>query len=222
MHQAHQPVRVSVMRLSLWLGAALLGFSLFFLITHKLLEQELLSIDRAVLLTAGKIRFPGLTIVALDLTALGSTTIVSLISASALGVLLLLRDHRGALQLFLASLGAGILTQVTKHVVERARPEELPHLISASGFSYPSGHTLGAAALYSTISILALRHFRTTAAQAAVLAMALCIITLVGVSRVYLGVHFPTDVVGGMALGLGWALLLTGCFAWTNRPESSS
>lgn len=210
------------MRLSLWLGAILLGFSVFFLVTHELLEQELLSIDRAVLLATDKMRVPVLTVVALDLTALGSTTVVSLISVLALVVLLLLRDRRGALQLLLASLGAGILTQVTKHVVERPRPQALPHLISASGFSYPSGHTLASAALYSTISILALRHFRTTKAQATVLAMALSIVILVGATRVYLGVHFPTDVMGGMSLGLGWALLLTGCFTWANRTESAS
>jgi undecaprenyl-diphosphatase len=220
MRQTQHPVSIRVTQLTLWLGATILGFSLFFLITHELLEQELFSIDHAILLVAGKIRVHWLTVIALDLTALGSTTIVVLISAVALCVLLLLRDKRGALQLLLASLGASALTQATKRIVERPRPEELPHLISASGFSYPSGHSLAAAALYLTISILALRHFRTAASQSVVLAMALSIIALVGASRIYLGVHFPSDVAGGMALGLGWALLLTGCFALTNRRES--
>ncbi len=220
MRQTQHPASIRATQLTLWLGAAILGFSLFFLITHELLEQELFSLDHAILLGAGKIRVPWLTVIALDLTALGSTTIVALISAVAFCVLLLLRDKRVALQLLLASVGAGVLTQATKHIVERPRPEELPHLISAWGFSYPSGHSLAAAALYMTISILALRHFRTAASQSVILAMALSIIGLVGASRIYLGVHFPSDVAGGMALGLGWALLLTGSFALTNRRES--
>lgn len=220
MHQNQHPEFIQATQLTLWLGAAILGFSLVFLITHELLEQELFSIDHAILLGAGKIRVSWLTVIALDLTALGSMTIVALVSAVTFCVLLLLRDKRRALQLLLASLGAGVLTQATKHIVERQRPEELPHLISASGFSYPSGHSLAAAALYMTISILALRHFRTAASQSVILAMALSIIVLVGTSRIYLGVHLPSDVAGGMALGLGWALLLTGCFALTNRRES--
>ena len=209
-------------RLTFWLGAAIVGFSIFLMITSEMLEQELFGIDHAILQAAGRMRLPWLTAVALDLTALGSSVVIVLISAITLCVLLLLRDRRGALQLLLASLGAGILTQATKHIVERQRPEELPHLISASGFSYPSGHSLAAAALYLTISILALRHYRTVASQAVILAMALSVIALVGASRIYLGVHFPSDVAGGMALGLGWALLLTGCFAWTTPRDSPS
>ena len=220
MPQPQSPAFRRAARLSLWLGTAILGFSLFVLITSEMLEQELFGIDHAILQAVGRMRLPWLTAVALDLTALGSSVVIVLISAITLCVLLLLRDRRGALQLLLASLGAGILTQATKHIIERPRPEQLPHLISAYGFSYPSGHSLAAAALYLTISILALRHFRTIARQAVILAMALSVIALVGASRIYLGVHFPSDVAGGMALGLGWALLLTGCFAWTTPRES--
>jgi undecaprenyl-diphosphatase len=211
------PVFIRAARLSLWIGAAIVGFSVFFLVTREMLEQELFGIDHAILQGAGRIRAPWLTVAALDLTALGSSVVITLISAIALVVLLLLGDKRGALQLLLASLGAGILTAATKHIVERPRPEQLPHLISASGFSYPSGHSLAAAALYLTVAVLALRHFRTLASQATILAMALFVIALVGGSRIYLGVHFPSDVAGGMALGFGWALLLTGSFAFSNR-----
>jgi undecaprenyl-diphosphatase len=221
MLQPQHPALIRAARLSLWVGAAIVGFSVFLMITRELLEQELFGIDHAILQAAGRMRVPWLNVVALDLTALGSTVVITLISAIALVVLLLLRDKRGALQLLLASLGAGIFTQATKHIVERPRPEQLPHLVSASGFSYPSGHSLAAAALYLTVAILALRHFRTLTSQATILAMALLVIALVGSSRIYLGVHFPSDVAGGMALGLGWALLLTGCFAFANRRAAA-
>ena len=95
---------------------------------------------------------------AVDLTALGLITLIALISTVALWVLLLLKDRMGALQLLAASLGAGIVTNITKNFIDRARPEEVTQLIQVSGFSYPSGHSLAAASLYLTVAILVGRH----------------------------------------------------------------
>jgi undecaprenyl-diphosphatase len=216
------PLRFSARekRLPLWLGAASLSFGIFVKITSELLEHEGRGLDSSILTAVAKMRRPWLTGVAVDVTALGSLTLVALISAIALCILLSLRDRAAAWQLFLNSVGAGIWTGLTKNVIERARPEDVTHLVQVSGFSYPSGHSLVSASLYLTIAILAGRHLPTTKSRVLLLCLAIVIISLVGMSRVYLGVHYPSDVVSGVLLGLAWALLLAGGFSMIERRVS--
>jgi undecaprenyl-diphosphatase len=204
-------------RLTLWLGGASLFFGIFVKITSELLENEVHGLDSSILTTVAKIRRPLLTSMAVDLTALGSITLVVLISAVALCMLLSLGDRLAAWQLLLNSLGAGIWTEITKNVIERARPENITPLVQVSGFSYPSGHSLASASLYLTIAILAVRYLPTTKARVLLLGLAVAVILLVCVSRVYLGVHYPSDVASGASLGIAWALLLAGSFSMIER-----
>jgi undecaprenyl-diphosphatase len=199
-------------RLSLWLGGAALALLMFVRITRELIEGDVSAVDSAILLTVTKTRTPWLTIAAVDVTALGSTTLVVLFSAFTLVVLLVLRDRLGALQLLAASAGAGILTLLTKNIIERIRPEEVQHLIATSGFSYPSGHSLSTSALYLTIAIIAGRYVQHSGARVAIFLAVSAVLIMVGASRVYLGVHYATDVVSGISLGAAWALLLAGFF----------
>ncbi|HEY5027412.1 MAG TPA: phosphatase PAP2 family protein, partial [Candidatus Angelobacter sp.] len=152
-------------------------------------------------------------------TALGSVTLVVLISTIALCVLLLLRDRMGALQLVAASVGAGILTTTIKDYIDRARPEVVTQLIQVASLSYPSGHSLAAASLYLTVAILVCRHLQRAGHQIAILAVTVGVILLVGISRIYLGVHYPSDVASGISLGAAWALLLAGCFSFFPVPK---
>jgi undecaprenyl-diphosphatase len=194
---------------------------MFVRITRELIEGEVGAVDSAILLTVAKTRTPWLTIAAVDVTALGSVTLVVLFSAFTLVVLLVLRDRLAALQLLAASAGAGILTLVTKNIIERIRPEEVQQLIVVSGFSYPSGHSVSTSALYLTIAIIAGRYVQRAGARAAIfLAVSLALI-MVGASRVYLGVHYATDVVSGISLGTAWALLLAGFFTFFGHRSSS-
>jgi undecaprenyl-diphosphatase len=204
-------------RLTLWLGGASLFFGIFVKITSELLENEVHGLDSSILTTVAKIRRPLLTSMAVDLTALGSITLVVLISAIALCMLLSLGDRLAAWQLLLNSLGAGIWTEITKNVIERTRPENITPLVQVSGFSYPSGHSLASASLYMTIAILAVRYLPTTKARVLLLGLAVAVILLVCVSRVYLGVHYPSDVASGASLGIAWALLLAGSFSMIER-----
>ncbi|MEQ1948382.1 MAG: phosphatase PAP2 family protein [Bryobacteraceae bacterium] len=199
-------------RLTLWLGGASLALMSFVQITRELLEGEVASVDRAVQLAATNARTPWLTVAAVDVTALGSVTLVVLLSLFALMVLLVLRDWRDAMQLVAASAGSGILTSITKNFIERMRPAEAQQLVTVSGFSYPSGHSVSTAALYLTIAIIAVRHVRRPGARAAIVLAAVLVVLLVGASRVYLGVHYATDVVSGVSLGVAWALLLAALF----------
>jgi hypothetical protein len=114
-------------------------------------------------------------------------------------VLLVLRDRLGALQLLTASVGAGILTLVAKNLIERIRPAEAQQLIVVSGFSYPSGHSVSTSALYLTIAIIAGRYVQHSGARAAIFVTVSAVLIMIGASRVYLGVHYPTDVVSGIS-----------------------
>jgi len=109
-------------RLSLWLGGASLALLIFVRITRELIEGDVGAMDSAILLAVTKTRTPWLTVVAVDLTALGSITLVVLFSAFTFLVLLVLRDRMGTLQLLAAAAGAGILTLATnssKEFVQR-------------------------------------------------------------------------------------------------------
>jgi undecaprenyl-diphosphatase len=192
----------------------------FVRITRELSEGDVSAVDRAILLAVARARTPWLTIAAIDVTALGSITLVALFSAFTLVVLLVLRDRLGALQMLAASVGAGILTLVTKDIIERTRPEVGQRLITVSGFSYPSGHSLSTSALYLTIAIIAGRYVQHLGARVAIFVAVSAVVILVGASRVYLGVHYPTDVVSGISLGAAWALVLAGLFTLLGHRRS--
>jgi undecaprenyl-diphosphatase len=208
-------------RLSLWLGSAALAFGMFVRITRELVEGEVGAMDSAILLAVAKKRTPWLTTTAVDVTALGSITLVVLFTAFTLVVLLVLRDRLGALQLLAASAGAGILTLVTKNIIERIRPEEAQQLIVVSGYSYPSGHSVSTSALYLTIAIIAGHYVQHSGARATIFLAVSAVLIMVGASRVYLGVHYATDVVSGISLGAAWALLLAGFFTLGSHRGSS-
>lgn len=208
-------------RLTLSLGGAALAFLTFILITRELVEGDVDGFDKQLMLAVDSMRNPWLTSVATDITALGSLTIVVLFSALTLAVLFVLKDKIGALQLMAASVGSGILTLLTKDIIERIRPPEAQRLIAVSGFSYPSGHSLSTSALYLTIAIIAARHLRNQSARMIVFFGAAVMLTMVGASRVYLGVHYATDVLSGISLGAAWALMLAGCVTLLSHRKSS-
>ena len=208
-------------RLSLWWGGAALALLIFVRITREFIEGDVSALDSAIHLAVVRSRTPWLTIVAADVTALGSITLVVLLSVFTLVVLLVLRDRRIALELLAALAGAGILTLLTKNFIERIRPDEAQQLIVVSGFSYPSGHSVSTAAVYLTIAIIACRYAKHSGLKTAIFLAATTVILMVGASRVYLGVHYATDVVSGISLGVAWSLLLTGIFTLVGHHASS-
>ena len=203
-----------VTRLALWLGCAALAFGVFLKITDELFESsKLQTFDEAILVFVARLRAGWLNAVMVDVTALGSHTLVVLHSTLTLAILLLMRDRFAAAQLVAASAGAGLLSLLTKGLVERARPDVVPRLVDVSGYSYPSGHSLAAAAMYLTIAILVCRHLTSIRARSLVIGLAAVVIGLIAASRADLGVHYPSDIASGVALGVAWALLLAGGFS---------
>jgi undecaprenyl-diphosphatase len=92
----------------------------------------------------------------------------------------------------------------------------IPQLVHASGFSYPSGHSITSSAIYLTMAILACRHFQSMSSRIVLLALAGLMIALISFSRIYLGVHYPSDTMSGALMGLAWALFMAALFAKTH------
>ena len=142
-----------------------------------------------------------------DITALGSFSVLGLISIVVAGFLLFTRRYNALLLMLLALGGGMLLNWSLKNYFARPRPEYVTQLHYVDTNSFPSGHSLLAAVVYLTLGALVARLVAKRSHKIYVLSVAVLITVLVGVSRVYLGVHYPTDVLAGWSVGMLWAIL---------------
>lgn len=141
-----------------------------------------------------------------DITALGGHTVVSLFSLLAIGYLLITRKPRAALLLVVAVAGGMLVSDVLKAALGRPRPDLVPTLVQTYSSSFPSGHSMLSASTYLTIGALLTRLVRTRPERLYIIGATGAVTLLVGLSRVYLGVHWPSDVLAGWCIGAAWAL----------------
>jgi undecaprenyl-diphosphatase len=149
---------------------------------------------------------PWLRAGALDVTALGSPAVLGLVVIAVTGYLLIHALYRTAVFVFVASCGGWFLNWALKHLFDRPRPDLVPHLREVMSSSFPSGHALTSAAVYLTLGTLLMRLVEGRLAKFYCIAVAMLATLLVGSTRVFLGVHYPTDVLAGWLIGLCWAL----------------
>lgn len=152
-----------------------------------------------------------------DITALGSTAVLTLMVLVVSGFLLLTRKRRSAYAVLLAVVSGVVVSQATKFVYGRPRPELVPHGAEVYSASFPSGHSMMAAVVYLTLGALLARTQADLRVKTFIIGSAVLLALLVGVSRVYLGVHWPTDVLAGWALGSTWALICWTAMLWLQR-----
>lgn len=152
-----------------------------------------------------------------DFTALGGIPVLTLATLGVLGYLLMERRRRLSVVVLVATLGALGLSTVLKQTIDRPRPDLVPHGSMVYTASFPSGHSTQAAATYLTLGALLARVQRRRRIKMYILTIAALITLLVGVSRVYLGVHWPTDVLAGWTAGAGWAVLCWLLARWLQR-----
>jgi undecaprenyl-diphosphatase len=164
--------------------------------------------DRAVLLALDGISRPWLDGAALEITSLGSAYVTSVILVIATALLWQTRHRYSAVLLWIALAGGWVLNWLLKSLFARPRPELVEWRVPYAGqTSYPSGHAMSAMVFYGTLAYLVTRLEPTRALRRLTTAVFGGVILLVGLSRVYLGVHYPSDVVGGFLVGLAWATL---------------
>lgn len=152
-----------------------------------------------------------------DFTALGGSGILFLLTVSVIGYLVIKRRFRAALLLGLAVGGGMILSQLLKSLFSRPRPELVPYGSYVYFASFPSGHSMLSAATYLTLGALLARLQKSRRLQIYILLLAVTITFLVGISRVYLGVHWPTDVLAGWTAGAVWAVLCALTMHWLQQ-----
>lgn len=149
-----------------------------------------------------------------DFTALGSTGVLTMTVLAVAGFLVITRKSHSAILMVASVLGGMLLSSALKFLFDRARPDVVPHAAEVYTASFPSGHSLMAAVVYLTLGALLARTQSSRAVRAYILLVAMVLALLVGISRVYLGVHWPSDVIGGWAIGSLWALVCWLLMVW--------
>lgn len=142
-----------------------------------------------------------------DLTALGGVLLRNLFALGAIAALLFLRRRREAVLLVLTIAGGWLVEFAVKLTVGRPRPVIVPHLTEAGGASFPSGHSFNAAVVYIAVALAFATLSTRQSVRFAVIGAAIAVSLAVAWSRVWLGVHFPSDVAAGWLGGAGWAFL---------------
>jgi membrane-associated phospholipid phosphatase len=209
--------------LYLLIGLVASGVILFLLAEfHEEITEPFLShLDRQVMQAVHSHASAPLTAFMLCCTFIGSVK-VFLPATVLIAALLWWRNHRAdALFLLIAIAGAAALNFGLKVHFRRLRPDVPWALAHEHTFSFPSGHSLFAMVLYGTVSYLVMTRLRSRGARAAVLLGGLAIVIAIGVSRVYLGVHYPTDVAAGYLVGLIWLAAVIGS-DWNLRLRTHS
>jgi undecaprenyl-diphosphatase len=141
----------------------------------------------------------------LDLTAVGGPTVLALVVLAVVGFMLLQTRYRTALFVVLTAMSGELLNAAMKHAFNRPRPTVVPHLRAVYTTSFPSGHAMESAIVYLTLGAILMRVAETRVTKIYCLGIAILLTALAGGSRVFLGVHYPTDVLGGWIIGFVWA-----------------
>ncbi len=141
-----------------------------------------------------------------DITSLGSMVVLVLVTLGAVIYLLLIRRRFEALLVLFTVAGGQALSSLLKLGIDRPRPELVSHLADVQTLSFPSGHAMLSAVVYLTLGSLLAAHAASRALKIYALSVAVLLTLLVGASRAYLGVHWPSDILAGWSIGFAWAM----------------
>ena len=222
-----QPAKRAVFSLFRWVGEHVKGFygavgvlllvgvgvivacvAAFGALADEVMEGGTQQMDDAVLLWMNRHASPALTGVALDVTALGAGTVVWLVMVVASVFLWVSRHRYSVLLLWVAILGSGLINTFMKLFFQRPRPHLFPWRVPYAGLSsFPSGHSMTSMVCYATLAYLIARLVDSRFLRRFTFGLAAVIVVLIGLSRMYLGVHYPSDVLAGFTMGLAWASL---------------
>ncbi len=145
---------------------------------------------------------------AADLTSLGGISVLGLFAIIALGFLLIQKKRLSAVLMALGLLGGVALSEGLKSLFERERPPVAFQAVETLNASFPSGHALMSTVFYLTIGVMLTRAFPRRRLKAYALGCGITIALLIGLTRIYLGAHWATDVFAGWSVGAAWAMVL--------------
>lgn len=157
-----------------------------------------------------------------DITSLGGFAVLALVTLLVCGYLAVQRKWGGALMLLVATAGGTAISEGLKLGFNRPRPDLVAHVVETTSMSFPSGHAMLSAVTYLTLGALLARAQEKRRLRGYILGAAILVTLLIGVSRIYLGVHWPTDVLAGWCLGAAWAMLCWSIATWLSRRTETS
>jgi undecaprenyl-diphosphatase len=204
------------MNLKKYLGIAfmislvsLLGFGWMAILVSR---DTIVNFDSSIISYVQGLEAPLLTMIMKFFSFIGDTRAVIVTSLLTLVLLYMVFKHRSELILFSSvMLGATILFVLLKLFFHRARPD-LHRLAEASNYSFPSGHATMACALYGVLTFILWRHIATSLGRTIFFLFGMMMILAIGISRVYLGVHYPSDIIAGYFISIFWLTLAIGFY----------
>lgn len=186
----------------------------FIEIADEVREKSTYHIDDRILLALRNAENPEMlrghkwfTNMAMDVTAAGSVTNLMIFICGVVGAFLLEKKYRAAMLILLASVTGQVMSSLLKYLFDRPRPDVVPHLTEVSTTSFPSGHSMMSAVVYLTVAAVGGQFIANKATRIYLLILAGILTILIGLSRIFLGVHYPSDVLAGWTAGLAWATL---------------
>jgi membrane-associated phospholipid phosphatase len=192
----------SLRKQGVWLIIYLLILSIVAWLCTEVWEKEAFSFDRSFLLWFHQFANPQLDRVMLFLTGLGDPPAVVTIFVAVLAWLLMKRRYPDSIRLAIVCAGGVVINQTMKLFFAKPRPELWPRLITETSFSFPSGHAVGSMVVYGFLGYLLAQEFHQY--RRYIYAIATILILAIGSSRLYLGVHYPTDIIAGYGIGFLW------------------
>lgn len=189
----------------------LIGFSMMAIAISR---HELLMFDTKAISVIQGIEFPVLTSIMKFFTMIGNTESIIVLSTFALLVLFLgSKNHSEFVLFFVVIIGTPIINRILKDVFHRTRPD-FHRLIEIGGYSFPSGHAMNAMAFYGIIVFILWRHISSRLGRTVLIILSSLFILTIGFSRVYLGVHFPSDIIAGYLASGFWLTISIWVFQW--------
>ncbi|WP_228122808.1 phosphatase PAP2 family protein [Oceanihabitans sp. IOP_32] len=190
----------------------LVGLGVFIALTTMLTSSTVVAYDAYISNYFVSIRSSGLTNYFVFITHVGDVYgYLTLILAGGLFSIIVLKQKKRLLQIILTLALSALLNVLLKHIINRARPAA-DHLVSVQTLSYPSGHAMNALVFYGFIMYLVSKLKINRFVKIGVILVLACLILSIGLSRIYLGVHFPSDILGGFIIGATWLVLCISVF----------
>ncbi|HWT40217.1 MAG TPA: phosphatase PAP2 family protein [Dongiaceae bacterium] len=195
-----------------WLTAVI-----FLALAGMILVKKQFGFDAAILLGLHAQSTAFLDKFFVTVTNIGGITSVAVVSALILAYFVIRKQWYRAQIIFFGMGGAAAANVVLKHIFQRDRPSLWHQIVTETGYSFPSGHAMMSAALFTCLLII----FWSTKWRWVVITLGAIAVLLIGTSRLYLGVHFPTDILGGWCVSVAWVLFVRYALGWWHTRRTT-
>lgn len=194
----------------------------FCTIAYLVEMDQLVTFDHLIMTYVQSFETDILTNIMIFFSYIGDTVPVIIISlASAFFLYRVLHHRRELFLLVITMIGSTLLNITFKVIFQRTRPE-INQIVFEEGYSFPSGHSMAAFSLYGILTFLLWRHIKTRIGRGILLMVNSLMIVLIGLSRIYLGVHYPSDVIGAYAVSGFWLFSVIWCYQWLQERKYST